>query len=302
MTFTRQDVRFPVEGGIELSAWLFLPEGAAAPVPGITMAHGFAGTKYHGIERFAEAFARRGFAVLLHDHRAFGESQGSPRQDINPWQQITDWRRAISYLEARPEVDADRIGVWGTSYAGGHAIVLGATDRRLKAVVAQAPTIDGYAGGLRRVPPEAVAGLEALFAEDERAQLRGEPPMTQTIVSADPNQPAAYRAADAIDFYLQAVPKGIWENKVTLRSTRWARMYQPGAFIERVSPTPLLMIVAVGDNIAVTDLALKAYEAALEPKRLVMIEGGHFDPYLSEFGRSSTAAAEWFERHLQRRN
>jgi cephalosporin-C deacetylase-like acetyl esterase len=42
----------------------------------------------------------------------------------------------------------------GTSYAGGHAIVLGATDRRLKAVVAQVPTISGYEQGLRGIPPE----------------------------------------------------------------------------------------------------------------------------------------------------
>lgn len=151
--FQKQDVRFPVEGGIELSAWLFVPEHHNAPLPAITMAHGFAGTKYHGIASFAEAFAKAGFVVLLHDHRNFGDSGGAPRQDINPWQQIADWRRAISYLQARPEVDENRIGIWGTSFAGGHAIVLGATDRRLKAVVAQAPTIDGHAAGLRRVPP-----------------------------------------------------------------------------------------------------------------------------------------------------
>ena len=54
------------------------------------MAHGYAGTKYHGIEPMAEAFAEAGFVVLLHDHRGFGDSGGEPRQDINPWQQITD--------------------------------------------------------------------------------------------------------------------------------------------------------------------------------------------------------------------
>ena len=157
--FRKENVRFPAEGGIELSAWLFVPEGQSARVPAITMAHGYAGTKYHGIEPTAEAFAEAGFAVLLHDHRGFGDSGGEPRQDVNPWQQITDWRRAISYLQDRPEVDDNRVGLWGTSFAGGHAIVLGATDRRSKAVVAQVPTIDGYASGLRRVAPEAVCGL-----------------------------------------------------------------------------------------------------------------------------------------------
>ena len=296
--FRKQDVRFPAEGGIELSAWLFLPERQSARLPAITMAHGYAGTKYHGIEPMAEAFAEAGFVVLLHDHRGFGDSGGEPRHDINPWQQITDWRRAISYLQERPEVDENRIGLWGTSYAGGHAIVLGATDRRLKAVVAQVPTVDGYASGLRRVAPEAVAELDARFAADERAQLRGEPPAMQMIVSADAGKGASYKAPDAVSFYLRPVPKGVWENKVTVRSTRWARMYAPGDFVERVSPTPLLMLVADHDHIAVTDLALKAYERALEPKRLVMIKGGHFDPYLGEFETASRAASDWFKTHL----
>lgn len=297
--FRKHDVRFPAEGGIEISAWLFVPETQTTALPAITMAHGYAGTKYHGLEPMAEAFAEAGFVVLLHDHRNFGESGGEPRHDINPWQQISDWRRAISYLQQRPEVDENRIGIWGTSYAGGHAIALGATDRRLKAVVAQVPTIDGYATGLRRVAPEAVAALEARFAADERAQLRGEPPAIQVIVSDDAAKPAAYNAVDAVSFYLQPVPKGAWENKVTVRSTRWARMYAPGDFIERVSPTPLLMVVATHDHIAVTDLALKAYERALEPKRLVMIDGGHFDPYVREFKAASRAAVDWFHAYLR---
>jgi uncharacterized protein len=296
--FRKHDVRFPAEGGIEISAWLFVPEGRTAPLPAITMAHGYAGTKYHGLERFAEAFAESGFVVLLHDHRNFGDSGGEPRQDINPWQQISDWRRAISYLQERPEVDGNCIGLWGTSYAGGHAIVLGTTDRRIKAVVAQVPTIDGYATGLRRIAPETVAALEARFAADERAQFRGEPPATQLIVSDDPARPAAYNATDAVGFYLQPLAQEVWENKVTVRSTRWARMYAPGDFIERVSPTPLLMVVATHDHVAVTDLALKAYERALEPKRLVMIKGGHFDPYAREFKNASGAAIEWFRTNL----
>ncbi|MFF4764629.1 alpha/beta hydrolase [Streptomyces sp. NPDC001292] len=293
----RTDVEFTAEGGATLRGWLFVPDGPG-PHPAITMAHGYAGVKEHGLERFAKAFADDGFVVLLHDHRNFGASDGTPRQDVDPWQQITDWRRAISFLESRPEVDAERIGLWGTSYAGGHALVLGATDRRLRCVVAQVPTISGYEQGLRRIPPEAVKGIEEAFAEDERAQFRGEAPRTQTIVSDDPAVAASYRAKDAIDFYLQPVPDGVWENSVTVRSTRAARMYEPGAWIDRVSPTPLLMVVATDDTITVTDLALKAYERALEPKKLVLVPGGHFDPYLSRFDESSSAARAWFKAHL----
>jgi len=212
--------------------------------------------------------------------------------------QIADWRRAISYLESRPFVDPARIGLWGSSYAGGHAIVLGATDRRLRAVVAQVPTISGYQQSLRRVAPDQVPALEAAFADDERQQFRGVPPATQAVVSADPAVRAAYRAPDAIAFYNQPVPEGVWDNVVTLRSTRAARMYEPGTWISRVSPTPLLMIVGLHDTITVTDLALGGYEAALQPKKLVTIDGGHFDPYVARFDEASAAAIAWFTEHL----
>ena len=65
--------------------------------------------KEHGLERFARVFADAGFVVLVHDHRGFGSSDGSPRFDVDPWVQIADWRRAISFLEDHPVVDPDRI-------------------------------------------------------------------------------------------------------------------------------------------------------------------------------------------------
>lgn len=293
----RQDVEFTVEGDVTLRGWLFIPDGPG-PHPAITMAHGFAGVKEHGLERFALAFAAAGFVVLVHDHRGFGASDGAPRFDIDPWVQIADWRRAISFLESQPFVDPSRIGLWGSGYAGGHAIVLGATDRRLRAVVAQVPTISGYQQSLRRVAPDLVAALESSFADDERRQFHGAPPATQAVVSADPAVPAAYRSPDAIAFYTQPVPEGVWQNTMTIRSSRAARMYEPGTWITRVSPTPLLIIVGLHDTVTVTDLALGAYEQALEPKRLVTFDGGHFDAYVERFEQTSGAAVAWFREHL----
>jgi fermentation-respiration switch protein FrsA (DUF1100 family) len=154
---------------------------------------------------------------------------------------------------------------------------------------------------LRRIPPEGVVALEAALNDDERSQARGEPPRRQAIVSADHGVPAAYRTKDAIDFYLQPLGADArWENFVTTRSTRLARMYEPGMWVSRIAPTPLLMVVATHDTITLTDLGLEAYERALEPKKLVTIPGGHFDPYLSGFAVSSRAALAWFQEHLTR--
>ena len=135
--------------------------------------------------------------------------------------------------------------------------------------------------------------------DDERAQARGESPQLQAVVSNDMGVAAAYRSQDAIDFYLQPLGPGArWENVVTKRSTWLARMYEPGVWAPRIGPTPLLMIVAKHDTITLTDLALEAYERAHEVKKLVMIPGGHFDPYLSGFDASCGAALNWFREHL----
>jgi fermentation-respiration switch protein FrsA (DUF1100 family) len=144
-----------------------------------------------------------------------------------------------------------------------------------------------------------VAGLEASFSDDERGRARGEPARRQIIASASPADPAAYRTKEAADFYLQPLGEGaVWENTVTVQSSRWARMYEPGLWVPRIAPKPLLMVVAEHDTVAVSDLALEAYERAREPKKLVIIHGGHFDPYLRLFEPASQAALGWFKQHL----
>jgi len=74
--------------------------------------------------------------------------------------------------------------------------------------------------------------------------------------------------------------------------------YEPGVYIERISPTPLLMVVAAADHLTPTDLALEAYQQAREPKRLALLPGGHFDAYVKDFDAASGAARDWFLQHL----
>jgi fermentation-respiration switch protein FrsA (DUF1100 family) len=119
------------------------------------------------------------------------------------------------------------------------------------------------------------------------------------VVSSDPATPAAYRSPDAVAFYNQPAPDGAWDNVMTVRSSRAARMFEPGAWISRVSPTPLLMIVGLKDTITIAGLQLAAYERALQPKKLVTVAGGHFDPYLDQFDQAAGAARDWFIEHLR---
>lgn len=94
--------------------------------------------------------------------------------------------------------------------------------------------------------------------------------------------------------YLPEVP----QPEVTLRSLEMAREYEPGTWVYRIGPTPLLMIVADQDTLTPTDLALAAYERALHPKKLLLLKGSHFVPYVEQFEKSSGAAVAWFQEHL----
>jgi cephalosporin-C deacetylase-like acetyl esterase len=74
---------------------------------------------------------------LVYDNRNFGESDGEPRHEIVPSVQQSDYSDAITYAQSLDDVNADKIGIWGSSYSGGHVLLVGATDRRVKAVLGQ---------------------------------------------------------------------------------------------------------------------------------------------------------------------
>jgi len=141
----RRDIEFRSKGTI-CRGWFYTPDltRAGRGFPAIVMAHGFSAVKEMRLDRFAEAFAEAGLASLVFDYRGLGASDGMPRQDLDPHEQIEDYRNAISYARSLPEVDRDRIGIWGTSYSGGHVLMVAAFDKRVKAVVSQVPLIDGW--------------------------------------------------------------------------------------------------------------------------------------------------------------
>ena len=68
-----------------------------------------------------------------------GDSDGEPRQEINPWAQARDYRYALTWLAAQPGIDPERLGIWGSSFSGGEVLVVGAVDPRVKVVIANVP-------------------------------------------------------------------------------------------------------------------------------------------------------------------
>src|SRR2546430_10431149 len=107
------------------------------------MAHGFSAVKEMYLDSFAEVFAAAGLNVLVFDNRCFGASDGEPRQEIDPWAQVRDYRDAITYLHTLPEVDPGRIGIWGSSYSGGPVLVVAAIDRRVHGAGRPVPPLRG---------------------------------------------------------------------------------------------------------------------------------------------------------------
>lgn len=295
----RSDVEFDA-GGVTLRGWLYVPDGASGPVPTVVMAHGFSAVKEMYLDRFAEAFAAAGLGALVYDNRNFGASDGEPRQEIDPWAQVRDYRDAISYAASRDEIDAERIGVWGSSYSGGHVLVVGAIDRRVRCVSCQVPLISGHRNARRIVRADFLAPVGAMFDADRAARYAGGAPAMIPVVDEDPMAPSALPTPDSYAWFTQtgATRAPSWRNEVTLRSVEMFWEYEPGAYIEWVSPTPLLMVVAAKDHLTVSDLAIAAYERALEPKRLVVLPGGHFDAYTDAFDDAAGAAADWFGQHL----
>lgn len=283
----RHDVEFDADG-TTLRGWLFVPDNLKGPAPAIIVSHGFSALKEHDLH--AQPFADAGYVVLLYDHRNLGSSDGEPRQEIDPWRQILDMRHAITFMRTRNEVDKERVGLWGTSYSGGHVLVVSALDRRVKCVVTQAFTVDGYVALRRRLGEEGYADLRKRIDADYDARYAG----------AEPEYIAVSQPGTTSYEHLHHGEAGkIYPNKVTLRSRDLHMGYIPGAFVPRIAPTPLLMIVPDSDTTTPTDLQLKAFEEAGEPKKLIVIKDcEHYGVYMEHFDTTTKAALDWFEKHL----
>jgi fermentation-respiration switch protein FrsA (DUF1100 family) len=146
-------------------------------------------------------------------------------------------------------------------------------------------------------------GTHAPVAADRRARARGEAPVVIPVVDADPTALSGLPTADSHAYFYG--PAGAaerdkhWVNELTLRSVELMSGYEPGWYLPRISPTPLLMVGALDDSLAPAAWSLAAYESAPQPKKLVTLPGGHFGAYQGKGAEVAAAAArDWFAEHL----
>lgn len=294
----RTDVEFDSDG-VTLRGWYYRAAGRGS-APTIVMCHGFAAVKEMYLDKYAETFSAGGLNVLVYDNRNLGASDGQPRGEITPADQIDDFRNAITYAESLEGTDRDRIGIWGSSYSGAHVLVVAALDRRVKCVSSQVPVVDGDANFRQLVRADFVGGARAGFDEDRRARFRGEPPVMIDVVNSDPMAVSALPTPDSYAWFIgtHELRAPSFVNSCTLRSVERFSEYQPGAFIRLIAPTPLLMCVAADDVLTPTKIAIDGFHDAREPKKLVVLPGGHFDAYVEGFDVSSQVQLRWFTEHL----
>jgi len=300
----RKDIEFAGFGGTTLRGWFYVPE-VSQPAPAVVMAHGFSATKEMALDHFARVFCDAGMAVLVYDHRNLGASDGMPRQEINIWAQARDYRYAIGWIAERPEVDADRVAIWGSSFSGGEVIVVGACDPRVKADVANVP-FSGLPGVDYSELPDTFEEIRNnLFDESGKglADTDGEVMGPFAVVTEEGNDlPVFLEHPEASEWFLEygKTPGSTWENRVVVRNSFGTEpSFDPGICIHHISPRPLLMLVADQDSMADTAVSLEAFDRAREPKRLELLEGDHFVAYQGQgFVQASTVMRDFLVKHL----
>jgi len=278
-TVSRQDVTFKSEG-VDCSAWLFLPAGAG-PFPAVVMAHGLAMVKEAYIEPFAQAFAEAGMAVMLFDYRFWGASGGAPRGFIDPAAQMEDYRNALSWLSLNDKIDANRLGIWGTSFSGGHVLQVAAYDPRVKAVVSQVGAVDPY--GQRscrcRRKRSLVCGRSAVRIA--RAATRGGRNLHARIGHFRQSRLPGTHCRHGV---VQLVRSGPVNNGPRADQSGHHLVlehileHSPALTASRVS-VPALVILAKDDKITPSNLIRDAYAQLAGPKQLLELDGGHYTVY-----------------------
>lgn len=283
-------IAIPGRGAPDLAADLYLPAHANGPVPAVVTGSGFGGVKEMLLPHFGAALAQAGIATLAVDYAGFGGSAGQPRQDLDPRGQIRDLRRGLDALCSDSRIDANRLGVFGPSMAGAHALVIAGTDARVRAAVTMVPFVRAP-----KPPPSPRLGLA--LVGDLLASLAGLS-SRRIAVAGLPGEPAAM-TTDGAREWLASVSRDAprFCNEVTLRSLLRVGAYRPMRLVGSAGiRVPLRTILSTSDSI--TPAALAREELRGVEQDIVEFAGTHFELFGEHLAEVTRLTVEWFVRHL----
>lgn len=283
--------------GAALAATLTLPDGASAerPVAAVVQGPGWLGLRDAKLYRpYQEAIVAAGMAMLVFDYRGFGDSEGDATY-LDPRAQVEDYRSAATYLETRPEIDAGRLGAFGSGgTGGGNAVMAAALDTRFKAVASQVPVADGrdWLHRMRR-EHEWLEFLERLRRDRHQRALTGRGELVSPrdgIMVPTPERKTTTLKADVDD----RVPR-----EVALASAEAIFEYRPIDVVDRIAPRATMLICVENDATTPEDHAFALYERAGAPKQLLVQTGTtHYGAYAQYRDIVAPLIAGWFERYL----
>jgi len=295
--YERTDSEFESDG-TRCAGWLYRPETTDPPV--VVMAHGFGGERLARLPAYAERFAERGFAVLLFDYRSFGDSDGEPRHVIDGPSHVEDYLAALDHVRSLDGVDGSRVGLWGTSFSGGHVIETAAADTDVDAVVSQVPFTDGLRntlhlvrqGGLDYLAATAVAvardlGRIATFRDPHYVPI-----------AAEPDEFGVLNTPDAKAGFESLFPqREDWDNECAARILATVGFYRPVTAAPDVD-CPTFVAEATEDAI-IPGSSVDALVDRLDDVERVGYPIGHFEPYTGEHFETVVARqGDFLERHL----
>ena len=291
----RKSVTFYSEG-FRLVGDAFYPDGLqpSDTRAGIVLCHGYTGVKDLYLPDNARVLNDTGYVVLTFDYKGWGDSEG-PRSRLAPYSRVADVQAALTYLGSLPEVDASRLGIYGTSYGGATVVWTAAIDPRVKCVV----SVVGIGNGTRwmrsvRRPDE----FHDLLARADQDRLRQAVEGKSEFVKREeillPDRQSAELAAAARRNNAAAV------STIPLEYIHETLQFNPEWVVDRIAPRPALFITTDDDRLVPPEESVALHARAGEPKKLVVLKGyGHYEVYLepafSEVMRETTA---WFQQHL----
>ncbi|MBN3848872.1 alpha/beta hydrolase [Paraburkholderia sp. Ac-20342] len=263
------------------------------PAPVVILCHGFCGIQELLLPKFAEAFARAGYAAVTFDYRGFGASGGEQGRLI-PAMQIEDIRTVIAFVRELPYVDAERVGLWGTSLGGGHVLAAAASDPSIKAVVSQLGFADGEQATTRNMTEaEKQAFVATLERMHEKKQSTGREmfvPITKVLT--DPQSKTFFeenrKNYPAMDI------------KIPFLTVREILNYKPKDYAVRVT-CPVLVVIAGEDGVNPPNHGIELFDAVAATTKQLHVEqtAGHYDMYDGQHFESSVARQiDWFCKHV----